>query len=68
MNKQNLIQAFLDAVNTWKRYVALLRTANKQNHNQAKRLYGKAVFYWIKQAEALKDKIDSLLGLKKLAI
>lgn len=64
MNKQDLIKAFIDAVNTWKRYCALLRTANKANNNQAKRLYGKAVFYWIKQAEALKGKIDSLLGLK----
>lgn len=64
MNKQDLIKAFIDAVNTWKRYVILLRTANKANHNQAKALYGKAVFYWIKQAEALKAKIDSLLGLK----
>ncbi len=64
MNKKQLIKAFLDAVNTWKRYCALLRTANKQNHNQAKHLYGKAVFYWIKQAEQLKAKIDRLLDLK----
>ena len=64
MNKNQLIQAFLNAVNTWRRYCVLLRMANKQNHNQAKALYGKAVFYWIKQAEQLKAKIDSLLGLK----
>ncbi len=64
MNKNQLIQAFLDAVNTWKRYVHLLRTANKANNNQAKHLYGKAVFYWIKQAEQLKAKIDRLLDLK----
>ncbi len=64
MNKKQLIKAFLDAVNTWKRYCVLLRTANKANNNQAKALYGKAVFYWIKQAEALKVKIDCLLGLR----
>lgn len=64
MNKKQLIQAFLDAVNTWKRYCVLLRTANKQNHNKAKAIYGKAVFYWIKQAEYLKKQLDIILGLR----
>lgn len=61
MNKTNLVKAFLDAVNTWKRYVALLRTANRLNDNKAKAIYGKAVFFWIKQAEKLKKELDSVL-------
>lgn len=64
MNKQDLVKAFLNAVNTWKRYCALLRTANKQNHNQAKRLYGKAMFYWRKQSEKLKKSVDAILFCK----
>lgn len=61
VDKKTLIKAFLDAVNTWKTYVNLLRAANRANDNQAKSLYGKAVFYWIKQAEKLKKDVDSLV-------
>lgn len=64
MNKQQLIKAFLNAVNTWKAYVKARIAANKLNDKTAKSLLGKAVFYWIKQAEQLKAKIDCLLGLK----
>lgn len=55
-----LILAFLNAVNTWKMYVIGLKAANKQNNRKAKSTLGKAVFYWRKQAEALKMIIDSL--------
>ena len=64
MKKQDLIQAFLNAVNTWKMYVIGLKAANKQNNTRAKSVLGKAMFYWRKQAEQLKAKIDCLLGLK----
>lgn len=64
MNKNQLIQAFINAVNTWKTYVIGLKAANKQNNTKAKSVLGKAMFYWRKQAEALKAKIDCLLGLK----
>ena len=64
MNKQDLIKAFLNAVNTWKMYVIGLKSANKQNNQKAKSVLGKAVFFWIKQAEALKAQLDIILGLK----
>jgi len=59
-NNQALIKAFLHAVATWKAYVSALRLANKRNNHKAKSGLGKAVFYWIKQCEALKAQIDSL--------
>lgn len=64
MNKQNLIKAFLEAVNTWKAYVIGLKAANKQNNNKAKSVLGKAVFFWRKKAEQLKAQLDFILGLK----
>jgi Tfp pilus tip-associated adhesin PilY1 len=63
MNKQQLIKKFLDAVATWKIYVVGLQSANKKNDQKAKSVLGRAVFYWIKQAEHLKKQIDKLLGL-----
>lgn len=64
MDKQDLIKAFLNAVNTWKTYVIGLKAANKQNNQKAKSVLGKAVFFWIKQAEHLKKQLDVILGLK----
>lgn len=64
MNKSQLTKAFINAVNTWKAYVKARITANKQNDKTAKSLLGKAVFYWIKQAEYLKKQLDVILGLK----
>jgi len=67
MKKKQLIQAFLNAVNTWKMYVIGLKAANKQNNTKAKSILGKAVFFWIKQAEYLKKQIDKLLSLPSKA-
>ena len=63
MNKSQLIKAFLNAVNTWKTYVIGLKAANKQNNTKAKSVLAKAMFHWRKQAEALKAKLDIILGL-----
>jgi hypothetical protein len=57
---QDLIIAFINAVNTWKAYVIALRLANKRNNHLAKSGLGKAVFKWRKYAEELKRQIDSL--------
>lgn len=64
MNKNQLIKAFLNAVNTWKMYMIGLKAANKQNNTRAKSVLGKAMFYWRKQAEALKVKIDLIIKAK----
>lgn len=58
MTKQELIQAFLNAVNTWKLYVTANKAANKNNRNEVKSMLTKAVFYWRLQAEKFKKMID----------
>lgn len=58
MTKQQLIQAFLNAVNTWKAYVKANKLANKRNINIAKSGLTKAVFYWRKEAEKFKKMLD----------
>lgn len=58
MTKQQLITAFLNAVNTWKAYVKANKLANKRNLNIAKSGLTKAVFYWRLQAEKLKKMLD----------
>lgn len=61
MNKNQLIKAFLDAVNTWKIFVIQVKHANKNNCTAAKRQYMRAMFYWRKEAEKLKKELDSVL-------
>lgn len=56
-----LLLAFINAVNTWKAYVKALKAANMANNNVAKKWLGKAVFYWRKEAEKLKNSVDSVL-------
>lgn len=67
MNKNQLIKAFINAVNTWKTYVVGLKAANKQNNTKAKSILGCAMFYWRKQAEHLKKQLDKLLSLPSKA-
>jgi len=61
MTKNQLIKAFLDAVNTWKTYVIGLKAANKANNTKAKSVLAKAMFYWRKEAERLKKELDAVL-------
>jgi hypothetical protein len=61
MNKQKLIKAFIDAVNTWKIFVIQVKHTNKNNCKVAKREYMRAMFYWRKVAENLKKEVDLLL-------
>lgn len=55
------VKAFLMAVATWKAYVKALKKANKANNSYAKSVLGKAVFYWINEAERLKKEVDKLV-------
>jgi len=61
VNKTQLIKAFLDAVNTWKVFVVQVKHANKNNCTAAKRQYMRAMFYWRKEAEKLKNQLDLVL-------
>ncbi len=56
------IQAFLFAVNSWKMFVHWLKQANKANDNINKKVFGKQVFHWRKEAEKFKAQIDMLRG------
>lgn len=57
----NTINAFINAVNTWKAYVKALKSANKVNNNIAKKHLAKAVFFWRKEAERLKKLVDRVI-------
>jgi hypothetical protein len=57
---KSIIAKFLEAVRTWKIYKAGVQSANKQNRSKAKSILMKAMFFWRKQAEALKAEIDEL--------
>lgn len=61
MTKQELIAAFLNAVNTWKAYASANKLANKRNLHQYKSALTKAVFFWRKESERLKKLIDFAL-------
>ena len=58
MTKQQLIAAFLNAVNTWRAYASTNKLANKRNLNQYKSALTKAVFFWRKECERLKKMVD----------
>ena len=63
MKHSNIIKLFLNAVATWKRYFQLVKIANMRQDYKSKSILMRAMFYWRKEAEALKVKVDSLLGL-----
>ncbi len=58
MTKQQLIAAFLNAVNNWKAYVKALKEANKANNSVMKKILGAQMFFWRKESEKFKKMLD----------
>lgn len=64
MTKQELIQAFLNAVRNWERFVYANKRANKVNNHGLKSVYTRLVFEWRKKAEYYKKMLDMCLCIR----